>query len=1158
MPIRDLDTEQKLAATTDGGEVAVSAGAGSGKTRLLVGRYLYLLKTMHVPMSSIVAITFTNKAADQMKARIAQKARELALEGANDSAFWLDIAARVHTAPISTIHSFCNSILRNYPIDAGIDPLFTVIDETSLAEMSGQVINSFFKERLEAEPERLDLLIRTFGVRGYKRLLRILLGDRARIIKYLDGGDDHDPGALESMYRNHISGLLQRYNRTLHDFHVLRPGGDSLSPVLDDLFTGLESICAMMEQDTVDPDAIRRLIETVMPIGNRGSARKWGEHGISPKAVRDGMKECIGFLEWMISFYDYEKGSTSLVVSALLDEYTLLERYFLDRKKSRSFLDHDDTLIETWRLLRNNVTVSRTLSRIYRHILVDEFQDTDGIQMDIIRMISGNAAATLFTVGDPKQSIYRFRGADVTIFNEFVARPNVDFKSLKLNYRSSPAVVNFVNHVFGRIMGVDDPERTYEAVYREMKSYRRNSNGSAEVEMAVFDAENADARRTAEAGFIARRAAELKEKYGYSYGQMAVLLRKGTQSSFYEEAFLAHGISHVNLTRGNPFTAPEAYDIANLLAWLCDPGDPVHFTGLLLSPFFSVSGDFLYDLRREAGKETPMPLFFMTRGNKDGSGSSAGVIRDVLAGLLAVRDRVTIREILEKAFDETGYTLTLLADPLRGEYSLAILDHILSAADTFEARGGTLREFSNLLLNGEMMTESHVSIETDRDALTIISIHKAKGMEWNVVFLADISSRPSNASPPFLVHDSLGPGFDMRSACGKSIRTFVKNISLAEEKAKDIAESKRLFYVGCTRACDHLILSGGKPSKTPDDIFEKDNWMGWLHTALSISPDGEWSQDTPREMFSYLRNPGGSGNGGIDRDDRIMGDLLHDDISVSGSADGAIPQEIDRKVGELLAPIPEIAVSRKPETISPTQITDYRECRARYFFRLYGRMYGADPGISRDFGERFGDGESENFGMRYGQLAHEVLEGWDFNDEEQSLLRVDMFGKDETEVLREKLRESLRVFAGTELYGRIRSSAVVRREEPFVFVHDDVLVRGTIDILFRSGDTWRIVDYKTNRKLPDDGDRVALERYRLQLGIYALALRRAEYVIPDRLVLYFLSHGVAREIPCDEAMLGEISDVLTETIASITAGNDTPRPSESCAMCPFSSLCSDR
>ena len=142
MPIRDLDTDQKFAATASGDEVVVSAGAGSGKTKLLVGRYLHLLKNCAVPLTSIVAITFTNKAADQMKSRIAETARKLAEDTPTDRSFWLDeVASRVHSAPISTIHSFCNTILRTYPVEAGVDPLFTIAEDTTLSGLIEETIS---------------------------------------------------------------------------------------------------------------------------------------------------------------------------------------------------------------------------------------------------------------------------------------------------------------------------------------------------------------------------------------------------------------------------------------------------------------------------------------------------------------------------------------------------------------------------------------------------------------------------------------------------------------------------------------------------------------------------------------------------------------------------------------------------------------------------------------------------------------------------------------------------------------------------------------------------------------------------------------------------------------------------------------------------------
>ncbi len=205
MPIADLDDDQKTAATLGGNEVVVSAGAGSGKTRLLVGRYLYLAATLGTPPREIAAITFTNKAADQMKARIAAKAPELAARYPELTALWREIAERIHDAPISTIHAFCNSILRAHPAEAGIDPLFEVLDETTLASLRTDTLDRFLFARMEEEPAKMEALAGVFGLGGLRTILDHLLSERPRMAAHLDTGGIPDSRAIGDRYRGSTS-----------------------------------------------------------------------------------------------------------------------------------------------------------------------------------------------------------------------------------------------------------------------------------------------------------------------------------------------------------------------------------------------------------------------------------------------------------------------------------------------------------------------------------------------------------------------------------------------------------------------------------------------------------------------------------------------------------------------------------------------------------------------------------------------------------------------------------------------------------------------------------------------------------------------------------------------------------------------------------------
>ncbi|MHB9029004.1 MAG: UvrD-helicase domain-containing protein [Candidatus Latescibacterota bacterium] len=1134
MPVRDLDSEQKLAATSDGAEVVVSAGAGSGKTSLLVGRYLYELMTNTVPMHEIAAITFTNKAADQMKARIARRIPELTIRYPEHAGLWTGLVERIHTAPISTIHSFCNSILRAYPLEAGIDPLFQIINETTLAGLKREAWQQFFELRMDEEPDRCGVLLRALGMRGLRQIMMGLIDRRAHVITWLDRHGIPDPESLEESYRRFILGRLGKYRSLLRDFHAVRPGGDAYSLSLNALLYEFDEVRRGFENGVYTGVSFERFRAAVRESGRKGSKKLWETAGATLAEVKSGVKECLDFLEAIESWLRYERGVAAVAASCLLDEFTRFEQFFLDLKKSRSCLDNDDSLIETWRLLRQYPAVCSKVSGSYRHILVDEFQDTDGLQLDILRMITGNSVARLFTVGDPKQSIYRFRGADVTVFNQFTARPGVDYQSLKINYRSSPAIIEFVNHTFGRILGLDDPEFLFEARYAEMKPFRKDRNNSPNVEIAVFEAGDADACRSREGEFIAQRALEMREQ-GYTFGEMALLLRKGTQARRYEESFLRAGVPFVNLAGGDPFESPEAYDIANLLGWLCEPGDQTLFTAVMLSPFFRVDADFLYTLRKVAGKSGSLPETFLRTGPSavEWEGNDAERIREALRKLLAARDRRTIRELLGQAFEETGYTLVLLADPIRGEESLAVLDLLLRAADNFENNGGTIREFARLLRSGDLKTNGTPSLETRQDALTIITIHKAKGMEYKIVFLADAGGRPKNESPFWLFHDELGPGFTLQSPSGKTVKTLALSLTMDAEKRKALAESKRLFYVACTRAENHLVISGGRPSKTPDPDFEKDNWMGWIHDALGVSRDDgaglenlnglcAWRFFSESECETRI-NPAGQWKSVLNR-----------------AAASAGPSETD--VSRLA--IPPLHISGKPATLSPTQAEDYLTCPALYFYKW---VHHLDLAAAEEL--------SGGMSALYGELAHHALELWDYRTPDRVIRSVDALARGQIpEFDRKKLRECFRRFADSALCRTLAGADELRREERFAFILEDVLVRGKMDLAARTGDHWVIVDYKTSAVRPEETSENA-ERYRFQIGIYALALYRAEHVVPEKLIVHFLTPGTSCEISCDKEYVEGIGEFLTRIIGSMDAGDFRPSPSESCKRCAHGKLC---
>ena len=203
----------------------------------------------------------------------------------------------------------------------------------------------------------------------------------------------------------------------------------------------------------------------------------------------------------------------------------------------------------------------------------------------------------------------------------------------------------------------------------------------------------------------------------------------------------------------------------------------------------------------------------------------------------------------------------------------------------------------------------------------------------------------------------------------------------------------------------------------------------------------------------------------------------------------------------------------------------------------------------------FGGENSGGLGKDYGQLAHQVLEHWDFSGPETLASEMDaLMSRNLPLDLKSTLKESLLRFAGSDLRGEIAAADHIRREEQFAFLQDDVLIRGKIDLVASTGNHSMVVDYKTTSVRPEDIARTA-ERYRLQVGIYALALFRAEDVIPSRLVLHFLTPGISHEIPCDRELVDRVSETLSRMIESMDDGDFAPRRSDTCTGCPYGFLC---
>jgi ATP-dependent exoDNAse (exonuclease V) beta subunit len=441
-----------------------------------------------------------------------------------------------------------------------------------------------------------------------------------------------------------------------------------------------------------------------------------------------------------------------------------------------------------------------------------------------------------------------------------------------------------------------------------------------------------------------------------------------------------------------------------------------------------------------------------------------------------------------------------------------VVDLILETAARFEQEGGTRQDFAELLRSGASFTDETAQVETTGNTVSLMTIHGAKGLEFKVVFLADITGTGRTGGDGFLFDGELGPGFSIRDDRGGLTDTSILMQIRDLERKKELAESKRLFYVGCTRARDMLVITGCPPSKTC--AVDADNWMSWLHNALGLPGDGSLAgQVTDLYRYDWISAPD-------EKDAEPSGVPGDEQAGMSGTAapfehtPGTVEQA-------LRAPIPAVPLSAGPETISVSALLDFREDPELYFQR---HVLGL---------ETVADMEGEGYGREYGVAAHRVLERVDSHDPAHWGDMVRKAAGSLPAGLARKLESDIREFSATGLACAIAGSRSVEREQPFVHLTGDVLVRGTIDVLYTSeSGAPVIVDYKTG-KMPDDAGPV-MERHRLQMAIYALAVWRATGRMPAEMVLAFLSSGTTRSFPCTESLLEETEALLRKTLDELS------------------------
>ncbi|MDQ3859937.1 MAG: UvrD-helicase domain-containing protein, partial [Actinomycetota bacterium] len=810
-----------------------------------------------------------------------------------------------------------------------------------------------------------------------------------------------------------------------------------------------------------------------------------------------------------------------------------LDAAYREAKARESAVDFEDLQLLARDLLRSNEAVRERTRWRFRSVMVDEFQDTNRLQCELVDLL---ACEELFFVGDEFQSIYRFRHADVEVFRERRAA-SAGVLALTQNYRSRPEILAVVNYLFGTEFGPAFEPLVAAARFPEPLF-------GPGVEVLVTDKQSyrgGDVHwRVAEARHVARRVRELVDSGEAASGEIVLLFAAGTDAERYEEALRAEGLPTYRTAGRGYFGQQQVVDLVAYLRLLQNRYDDEALVTVLASPFVGASNDALVLLRRAAGRR---PLFAgLERELPPGLGPRDRrlfeAFRQRYERLVKVAGRVGLEGLCERILVEHDYDLAVLAQ-WDGRRRYANLRKLARLARSYEAlRGPDIEGFVRFLRDQEAAGAKEVEAaaeEEGSDAVRLLTVHAAKGLEFKVVVLADAGRIPPSPAMDEIL--CLPDGrFCFRvvdPATGRRLGAFGWDEMRAAEESAEQAENRRLLYVGMTRAIDRLIISGAvDPASRRDDPAPIHWILRRLALELADTDAAELVRGDARVLVRVDRPaPAAPGEAPPSPEPQLQ---------LFSPANGGVP----RPAPELppLAPVPEPAPF-DVRRLSYSALALFARCPYRFYAERIaglspadgaGTVPGADTGLAA---------------TEIGDAVHVLLELDAASGETRERVLARYPAATEEDLVR--IEELVDAWRRSALARRLASERGTRRELPFAFLHDGVLLQGRLDTFRLTDGRALVVDYKTNR-LEDaaPADLVAGE-YELQRVVYALAALRAgadevevAYVFLERPEEPVTAAFGRTEIP-------ELERQLSAAVAAIRAGEFPPTPSEfACSGCP--------
>jgi ATP-dependent exoDNAse (exonuclease V) beta subunit len=1142
--------EQARAIAAGGHDVMVEAGAGTGKTGTMVERYCRLVCELEIDPGAVLAFTFTDKAATELRQRIRAELERRAGAGSKRARALL---ATIGSAWVTTIHGFCNRLLAGHPVAAGIDPRFRVLDGPEAERAAREAFDEALAEFLAAGEEARERTVAAYEIGGLRAIVAGLhaeLRSRGEIAPVLPEPPAADPEAA----------VRQAATVAAEALAELKPGSPNHDLV--------ERALAVLEGGGPSLDEL--------------DALRTDSKAKSMSAYREAIEAAVA--------RSAEAGEGGEAYAHAAELLALFSRRFEAAKERRGGLDFEDLQLRAVALLERE-EIGNAYRNRFSHLLVDEFQDTNRLQLRLIEALRG-ARTELMTVGDELQSIYGFRHADLDVFREqrraVEMSPDAEAMELSGNFRSRPEVIGAVNAIGAKLLGESfhplragappaSPQPPGEGVPVELLLTARDGWEEDGIDLAPATDADTPASGLAEARFLAMRLRGLAES-GVERGEMVVLLRAFTHLDAYEDSLDRAGLRPYTIGGRGYWSQQQVADVCALLATIANPLDDQALFGALASPACALAPDTLWLLRAASGRRRHVwPALERAAELGDAEleaperlaqipASELALLRDfatTIAGLRERAGRLSLSGLIDACVGGTGYDLAILLRRA-GEARFANVRKLMRLADEFEAREGRdlrgLLDFLAARAEADSDAEAASAVE-GHDGVRIMTVHSAKGLEFGVVAVPGLS-RPLLAGSrlPLLTlgHEAEQPrvGLQLRRLGASSINLYDHERLCAESRQRDGAEELRLFHVAATRARERLVLSGVAAPQPPRNEQPGTPVVERILSGFELD----------RERDAEIEIPPPQPRAGLEASFAPSRIAVRVNLPsperaaelTASSREPAATACFDGDGAPLLGHNPP-AVPNRP--LSYTAIAAYEECGYRFQMERVldlggGSVRSLSPSAQQTAnGPRNADRRSaRDAGAKRGAAVHELLEwshanGWREPEGE--------FG--------DELRAPVRAWLGSDfLRERVRApGAGSRAEVPLLLQIERAALRGSIDLLVeREGEPPLVIDYKTDR-LAGSSPVGRAAGYATQRAVYALAVAEARGAPAVEVAYVFLERPEEPVVELlDEAAMRAGRERLATTIAGIAAGEFPAAPLERrdrdlCNGCPaLSRLCS--